>query len=358
MKIRSLTLKHIGVFEDETIAFPEKKEKDKAEIHILTGQNGTGKTTILQALASKILEVKPFAEFKPLISSDFKNNFNKRWNNHENCQGQHGKVVFDNKEELIFSTITFLPPYIIYDDKNFGKTVSERQQKVYQATLKEYANNYVCDFVAFAYSGYRFIEHEENVETKDKPKYNPLEKALEFDKSFTQNDYTLNQWLAINSSKRALARESGDTKGIERFDKNIKNIELIIQEITGKSIKFEPVYDTDLKIVANVEGKKLDFDLLPDGLRSLISWIGDLLMRMDALKWENDLPVFEREFILFLDEIEVHLHPSWQRKVLPVVQKLFKNAQIFITTHSPFIVNSIDGAYIYELKLIVLFYFF
>jgi predicted ATP-binding protein involved in virulence len=72
---------------------------------------------------------------------------------------------------------------------------------------------------------------------------------------------------------------------------------------------------------------------------------------MDALKWENDLPVFEREFILFLDEIEVHLHPSWQRKVLPVVQKLFKNAQIFITTHSPFIVNSIDGAYIYELKL-------
>lgn len=350
MKIRSLTLKHIGVFEDETIVFPEKKEKDKAEIHILTGQNGTGKTTILQALASKMLEIKPFVEFKPLISSDFKNNFKKRWN-HENCQGEHGKVVFDNGEELIFSTITFLPPYTLYDDTDFGKTVSERQQKVYQATLKEYANSYVCHFVAFAYSSYRFIEHEENVETKDKPQYNPLEKALEFDKSFTQNDYTLNQWLAVNSSKRALARESGDIKGVERFDKNIKNIELIIQEITGKSIKFETVYDTNIKIVANVEGKKLDFDLLPDGLRSLISWIGDLLMRMDALKWENDLPVFEREFILFLDEIEVHLHPSWQRKVLPVVQKLFKNAQIFITTHSPFIVNSIDGAYIYELKL-------
>ena len=189
------------------------------------------------------------------------------------------------------------------------------------------------------------------METQEKVNYNPLEKALEFDKTFAQNDYTLNQWLAINSSKRALARESGDVKGVERYDKNIKNIELIIQEITGKSIKFETVYDTNIKIVANVEGKKLDFDLLPDGLRSLISWIGDLLMRMDALKWENDLPVFEREFILFLDEIEVHLHPSWQRKVLPVVQKLFKNAQIFITTHSPFIVNSIDGAYIYELKL-------
>ena len=354
MKIRSLTLKHIGVFEDETIVFPKKKEKNKAEIHILTGQNGTGKTTILQALASKMLEIKPFAEFKPLISTSFKKNFKKRWY-YENGQLNSGKIIFENGDTLTFNGLEIfsVSEEIIgsEEEKDFHKTVSERQQKVFQATLKEYANNYICNFVAFAYSGYRFIEHEDSVETKDKPKYNPLEKALEFDKSFTQNDYTLNQWLAVNSSKRALARESGDIKGVERYDKNIKNIELIIQEITEKAIKFETVYDTNIKIVANVEGKKLDFDLLPDGLRSLISWIGDLLMRMDALKWQNDLPVFEREFILFLDEIEVHLHPSWQRKVLPVVQKLFKNAQIFITTHSPFIVNSIDGAYIYELKL-------
>jgi predicted ATP-binding protein involved in virulence len=354
MKIRSLTLKHIGVFEDETIAFPEKKEKDKAEIHILTGQNGTGKTTILQALASKMLEIKPFDEFRTLISSNFKKNFSKRWN-YEKNKGSHGNIVFADGIELNFQGFEILSItrrlLSSNQEEGFTELISEKQKELYQATLKEYSNNYIYNFVAFAYSGYRFIEHEESVETKDKPKYNPLEKALEFDKSFTQNDYTLNQWLAINSSKRALARESGDTKGIERFDRNIKNIELIIQEITGQTIKFETVYDTDLKIVANVEGKKLDFDLLPDGLRSLISWIGDLLMRMDALKWENDLSVFEREFILFLDEIEVHLHPSWQRKVLPVVQKLFKNAQIFITTHSPFIVNSIDGAYIYELKL-------
>ena len=348
MKIRSLTLKHIGVFEDETIVFPEKKDIDKAEIHILTGQNGTGKTTILQALALKMLEVKPFVEFKSLISSTFKKNFYKRWNTGSQYGG--GSVIFDNGQEIKFNVLEMKISFPSGDEK-FDEIVSERQLKIYQDTLKEYANDYICNFVVFAYSGYRFIEHEENVETKDKPKYNPLEKALEFDKSSTQNDYTLSQWLAINSSKRALARESGDKKGIERFDKNIKNIELIIQEITGKTIKFETVYDTDLKIVVNIEGKKLDFDLLPDGLRSLISWIGDLLMRMDALKWENDLPVFEREFILFLDEIEVHLHPSWQRRVLPVVQKLFKNAQIFITTHSPFIVNSIDGAYIYELKL-------
>ncbi|MDZ7898589.1 MAG: AAA family ATPase [Arcicella sp.] len=71
---------------------------------------------------------------------------------------------------------------------------------------------------------------------------------------------------------------------------------------------------------------------------------------MDRLKWENDTDIFDRNFILFLDEIEVHLHPAWQRKILPVVQKLFKNSQIFISTHSPFVVGSVDGAWVHKLK--------
>ncbi len=74
-------------------------------------------------------------------------------------------------------------------------------------------------------------------------------------------------------------------------------------------------------------------------------------MRIDSLKWEDDSPIFEKNLILFLDEIEVHLHPAWQRKVLPVVQKLFKNSQIFVSTHSPFVVNSVDDAWVYKLKL-------
>ena len=82
----------------------------------------------------------------------------------------------------------------------------------------------------------------------------------------------------------------------------------------------------------------------------MVSWMGDLLMRMDRLKWVNDTPVLERNFILLLDEIEVHLHPAWQRKILPVVQKLFKNAQIFISTHSPFVVGSVDGAWVHRFE--------
>lgn len=215
--------------------------------------------------------------------------------------------------------------------------------------------SFLFDFMSFAYSGYRFVEHEDKIDIQEKTNYNPLFNALEFNKTNKTNDYTLNQWLANNISKSALAQRRNDK--ISRFDENIKSLERIINEIIKqdddeRGIQFDINYEDNLRVIfIDKQGQELDFDLLPDGLRSIISWLGDLIMRMDALKWKDDLPIFEREFILFLDEIEVHLHPSWQRKILPVVQKLFKNAQIFITTHSPFIVNSVDGAWIYDLEL-------
>jgi DNA repair exonuclease SbcCD ATPase subunit len=58
MRITKVHLQNIGVFEDTTIEFPEKTDLDKAEIHILTGENGTGKSTVLLALAS-ILGLSP-----------------------------------------------------------------------------------------------------------------------------------------------------------------------------------------------------------------------------------------------------------------------------------------------------------
>ena len=71
-------------------------------------------------------------------------------------------------------------------------------------------------------------------------------------------------------------------------------------------------------------------------------------MRMDRIQWADDIPVLERPFLLLLDEIDVHLHPAWQRKILPMVQSLFPNAQVIVSTHSPFVVGSVDGAWVHK----------
>jgi len=129
----------------------------------------------------------------------------------------------------------------------------------------------------------------------------------------------------------------------------LKKIEIAVYQITDLQIHFE-LEDDPLSVVLKLKDEKIDFSLLPDGLKSIISWIADLLMKMDRIQWEGEVEIFDRNFILFLDEIEVHLHPAWQRKILPVIKKLFKNAQIFISTHSPFVVGSVDGAWVYKFR--------
>jgi len=156
------------------------------------------------------------------------------------------------------------------------------------------------------------------------------------------------QWIANSKAKEAFALAKHDNARADRYREAVTRIEQVIADITGKSFHFN-MSDDPLKVAALIDDVEVELDVLPDGLKSIISWVADLLMRMDRIPWVDDIPVLERPFFLFLDEIEVHLHPAWQRKVLPTVQGLFPNAQVFISTHSPFIIASADDAWIYPL---------
>jgi len=158
------------------------------------------------------------------------------------------------------------------------------------------------------------------------------------------------QWIANTFAKAAFARDRNDQSGHLRYRDAVGRIEAIISRIASRSFAFVLSYEP-INVSASLDGEELPIDVLPDGLKSLISWIGDLLMRMDRVPWIDDTPLLDRQITLFLDEIEVHLHPAWQRKVLPVIQDLLPNAQVFVSTHSPFIIASADDAWIYPLYL-------
>jgi predicted ATP-binding protein involved in virulence len=151
--------------------------------------------------------------------------------------------------------------------------------------------------------------------------------------------------------KEALLKTTNEIDKSLEFRRYISIIEEVLFQITGQNFGFYLNPETmHLNLVQNEQ--RMGLDTLPDGVKSIVSWVGDLIMRMSQMQWADDLDIFDRSFVLLLDEIEVHLHPAWQRKILPVIQKLFKNAQIFISTHSPFVVGSVDGAWIYKFKKI------
>lgn len=51
--------------------------------------------------------------------------------------------------------------------------------------------------------------------------------------------------------------------------------------------------------------------------------------------------------VLLIDEIENHLHPKWQRKIIGLIQKYFPNLQLIVTTHSPFVVTAVDNSKVF-----------
>ena len=80
---------------------------------------------------------------------------------------------------------------------------------------------------------------------------------------------------------------------------------------------------------------------LSDGEKCLLALVGDLARRLSLLNTERADPL-EGEGIVLIDEIDLHLHPKWQRSVVALLEKVFPNCQFVITTHSPQVVGELS----------------
>ena len=98
-----------------------------------------------------------------------------------------------------------------------------------------------------------------------------------------------------------------------------------------------------------MEGRDpFDFNELSSGYAAVLDIVVDLIIRMESQT--------ERRFdfsvagIVLIDEIETHLHLELQRKILDLLTSIFPNIQFIMSTHSLFIINSVDNAVIYDLE--------
>ena len=108
-------------------------------------------------------------------------------------------------------------------------------------------------------------------------------------------------------------------------------------------------YGMGIGTTDNILGEPLYAGALSSGTQSTLLWIYALALKMAhhhdwADGWE------EKPAILLIDEIENHLHPTWQRRVIPELLKHFPKLQIFATTHSPFVVAGLKAGQVHLLK--------
>lgn len=84
------------------------------------------------------------------------------------------------------------------------------------------------------------------------------------------------------------------------------------------------------------------------GYQSMLSWVVDLCKRMFERYPESDNPLQESAIVL-VDEIDLHLHPKWQRDIIAFLSNAFPNTQFIVTTHSPLVIQSMDNVNLYVL---------
>lgn len=89
-----------------------------------------------------------------------------------------------------------------------------------------------------------------------------------------------------------------------------------------------------------------DFNTLSDGYAAIINILGDLIMKMK----DNRTNTYDMPGVVLIDDIETHLHAELQKKILPFLTNFFPRIQFIVSTHSPFVIDSLDNAVVYDLE--------
>ncbi len=147
----------------------------------------------------------------------------------------------------------------------------------------------------------------------------------------------------------ALARNSQKIEKAEKIKVWFEKLEQLLKRIfADETVKLE-FDDDEFEFHILQQGKEpFDFHTLSSGYGAVLDVVLDIIMRMEyqtQRSFDFSLPG-----IVLIDEIETHLHLELQKNILPLLTAVFPNIQFIITSHSPFILNSIQNAVIYDLE--------
>ena len=179
------------------------------------------------------------------------------------------------------------------------------------------------------------------------PRYAALEGALSARTDF--RDFF--KWFYAKENEELREQKQRRDFDYRLNDLNIvrKAIESMVAGVSNPRIELRP-----LRFVVSVESgndrpENLSIDQLSGGYRITLALAADLARRMAQGNPHLDDPL-RSEAIVLIDEIELHLHPSWQQRILVDLARTFPNTQFIISTHSPQVLTTVKQQNIVELR--------
>lgn len=316
MKIKTIEIKNYKCFKDFKIDCT-KNNSSTYQWTVLLGNNNTGKTSLLKAVAN----------LRPV--------------KYRSSEGN--KIVLSNSDE---TTQKFVPA--LYYDKSGREELNENsfvgctttEENVHTWRYKSdivslSSNQQMENFHLYGYGVSRYPSKtslsESSCDDCDTLFY-PDKKLVNIEEWLLQLDYA-----AKNENQLANRRL-------------YKIQELLCGNLFPEilNFKFETSNTIQNYVLFQTKDGWFRYMQLGYGYQSMLSWIVDLCKRMFERYPNSENPLNENAIVL-IDEIDLHLHPKWQRDIISFLSNAFPNIQFIATTHSPLVIQSMNDVNLYVL---------
>lgn len=180
-----------------------------------------------------------------------------------------------------------------------------------------------------------------------------LAQELEILESLTKREFTKNKSETISLQNKLTSLINSikfkDNKAELATDTQLQAVRnaiyAFIPEFSNLRVKRKP----RLHMSVDKNGKPLNVTQLSQGEKSLMALVGDIARRLAMMNPNLENPL-DGKGIILIDEIDMHLHPQWQRTIISRLQTTFPNCQFILTTHSPLVISDVQDILVYDLE--------
>jgi len=347
MYIKSLALKNYRCYEELNVEF----NKDYT---ILVGVNGAGKTTILDAVSTALGSF--ITGFDGIASNGIAREDAHRkmyeMGSRIDAEEQYPVEIkatcgMEGKEDISWerSLHSHEGRTHISQAKKIMEYGSELQQKI-----REGDKETILPLIAYYGTRRLYMQKKQKKNASENTKFSRTTGYVDCLDS-ASNDKQMLQWFKLMTEiqlqeghpipelevvKRAMGKCYSGAKHAEdiaKFEYKIKSDEIEIQYKKGEIVE------------------KLPMRLLSDGLKITISMVADIAYRMAVLNPQLlDNILEETPGIVLIDEVDMHLHPAWQKRIVEDLHYIFPKIQFIMTTHSPSVLANVKHEHILLLE--------
>ena len=317
--IKAIAVKAVRHLRDFTIDIDEKAPRSL----IITGPNGAGKTSLLDALWEYLRNIESDASLQHDRAARYVRNAQTRLEKQE--------ISGDSLHEVEAART---------DLEHWQDVYNRFYEKLEVAIENDASLSRLCRSKEFVIAYYRDFRNDRFVSPK-----NPEKPNLEYNVEKSKVGEFL-KYLVDMKVQQALARNEGAEADASEIGKWFDDFEAILRRIFDDA-ELTLAFDYRTYVFEiETKGKRFPFSGLSAGYSAVMNIVADLMLKMRP---SRPVCVFNLPGIVLVDEIETHLHLALQKEVLPILTKLFPNVQWIITSHSPFVINSVGNIIVYDI---------